>query len=1241
MRVTLFSRETEASYELPITVALTQPLLVDTRSRHTVVYPLHGTEERAVEGEEGTEVDTPQPPRTPPADAKEKTKAPPKVEEVKMQPLFASCFVEGTQHRDVVVPDLQGCVLTIGVVEGCAAADALVFDKRYKTTKKGLVKGEGGETVLSIDPASCPGLVPTLTHEHAGYKVEAAAVSALVSLLEALCFQSDSQEIQNRRVAVRLATPKGSVLFDTAVTVKVHGGARVYMSLGRGAEVQPAHRLPGQCNPKHVEYMDARGTKVFGSFVIQTSDEDESLLEGGRVTVSLIGSSKRDTIALDADDEILIDDKRAVTLRSEVHGFTREIAVGQVLVASNPRKGNNVGSLRVMLRPGVPASAVQRLVRNVSFGCEKGRKAGTVSASVVLDAEDASSERFATQQVLRVCNPLFDVPTQFVQQEYKEGSGPKRLAVFECDSALDPASDIVYEGQITVEVIDGCEEDHLILLPYKGCDFALTTQGNKSLIASTVTDRQIGWLYSTYNTLPSSAIRIELATKKGTAMSIKKEVLGVMRGLHYENSSKDPQLTKIIVVSLRGDCGETRIVIEYQVIPVNDPTQVILPYTELTYAPNTDECQNGVMLMRDATLHDPDTTHVAQGGFLQVDLVGGSGMGTGDTFIIVPPDLQAVLYPDTPHRVVFDADAGRLEVDDKWGAAVHVREEKAFTVKFLQMLNGCEEPMPLEAAAYVLRCVAFETADVNTKLGMRTFNVKFNAGDHPVGEQKVKVTVNVLPPVITAPPYTHNLTYVEGSKLMLNPKVQSLRVQASGTMSGAVIWAEIDHGFDESEDQLQFIPGKDFVVKDGIVQAAAAEKKTGAVIGALDREAKRLQITCDERGRGNGKHLNALFKCFHYVNSSKNPSEHRRGVSIGMRMAGMQTVIPLSLLVQSVDDMTAVNLTKQAVRYIVDSPQVCVFDACTVEDADTEVFEAPHSFLKVELQGTATEYDVVALDSGPGLRVDAAAGTVAAADGRELAKLTSKKRGFHLDLLDCPIADLQTIIRSIVYYTQSNGHLRRVAARSVVLQVRGGPSVPPTRVQVSMELALPCLAIPRTKGVAEKPLLVTAGAVQVSSGTGLRVVPPSGGWMQTMPFDRLAVSSSDPLFVLGLASVRHPSCNFASSPSPHLHLHHLHRPLKRWCTPCRAAVTRVRWQSCTNAAPAAPVWATPLRRCFETSSRGSPLHPSRNLRRTVVQPTRARARARARVRGRQAATAAARRVTATATGRVRRSSCLR
>ena len=1034
-----------------------------------------------------------------------------------------SLFPEGLktmqQHPDVALAaHIRGAYFVISFVFGYAEGDSVDFcPRRLRVSKKGTVKFDQTD-ILSLESAD------PVTGAHR-YLVETQNLELLQLALSSLSFSASSKELPTRKVELTLERAVGSTMLtmlSITLLVKICGTDRLYLSLGSEPVVQPSHRLPAQCHPKHVDYLEANVTRIFPTFLLQTGDVDETVLPGARLTVSLVNGSKRDHLFINTDGIVDVRSSDVFYCKT-TYGIVEETLVGKMLIAKKAKqmeaKKGEGGSIRVMLSPTAPAYMVEALVRNLVFRCDKGRKTGVLNTQITLDSDSGTAKYEFTQSV-RVCSPLFDVPPQFVQQEYKEGSGSKRLAVFEAESSFEPQDDLLTEGQICVELISGLEEDKLRLVEFKGCDFSIANTANKGFLTCASTDRVVGWFYNTQGSVgPSITIELKKPEKSHQPISIKREVLGIMRGLHYENCSRDPEVKKILLVTLRGDCGVSQVVIEYQINTINDPTMVKIPRTELTYTPNTEGCAHGVLIAKDCTLEDPDTEMVTPGGFMTVDLVGGGGgMGSGDTFSMIPVDYQDEVYPESPYRLVYFDELQRFEINQKWVATVIIKEEKSVTFKFLTNSNGGDaegDAMPMEAAAYALRCLAFETSCTNTKLGIRSFYLRFNAGDHPVGEVKVKVTVNVLPPIIVAPPYSLTLTYKEGTKLAINSKITSSRITPSSSLQGAEIMVEIVDGYDPTQDVVAFIPGKEFIVKENNVFVAGAGGKVGAAIGSFSvREKDRVVLLLEDKGKQHGGRVNALFKCFHYENLSKDPTDCRRVIEAGMSIGGETSIVKMNVTVLSIDDMTSVLLARNTVQYISDMPPIQPFDEADVIDEDTTCFEAPHSFLKADLTGSGVD-DHVILPSHLLQEISQSGNATSASvvlDGRTCGKYTTKKRGFHVELQACLLSDLQTLVRAIQFFTKGIAG-RKNGAKSVSLQIKGGPTVTVTKVAVAVEVAPPAVEV-RSKPFHDVPKAgVTAAAL------GVRFVQPEKTWLAAVALDTLKLEVEGDGFILSLISV--------------------------------------------------------------------------------------------------------------------------
>eukprot|EP01065_Artemidia_motanka_P030210 TRINITY_DN3621_c0_g1_i3.p1 TRINITY_DN3621_c0_g1~~TRINITY_DN3621_c0_g1_i3.p1 ORF type:complete len:2229 (+),score=647.30 TRINITY_DN3621_c0_g1_i3:51-6689(+) len=749
-----------------------------------------------------------------------------------------------------------------------------------------------------------------------------------------------------------------------------------------------------------------------------------------------------------------------------------------------------------------PLEAIQSVLRAVCYAAALRPRLGLRTVSVTVTSSSLPAPLQGSVS-LKVCRPLFEVPAAFASQEYCEGEGAKKLAHFETDcTGSQGPEDVLTAGCIQYEVLKGGEvTDILRLRAYQGAEYTLSSTHNKTLALSTVTHQSVAWFYHSYN---GGTLSIHMNHQKG---SKPQDVVGLLRGLTYDSDNRDPQeLSKVLRVTVTdGYGGCTQGVVELRINPVNDPTELTLPRKSVRLSPNTRGQTWGCLVAEGAEMYDPDTFRIEAGGYLHVDIMSGGGVGSGDTLSLLTLEQQKSRYesgeepgvcpqeedPSSPSGQSvrgFDADqplaplhilascdeeSGRLTVNDVNVGHVTMKEERGLVVRF----EPADAEVPLVWAAYILRLICFNNTNTPVKTGNRVISIRFNAGDQPVSETRATVTIEVVPPLLYAPMVALQHQAKEGDTVNLGVKV-STGLPASFVLTNYEIWATIAQGFTEDEDTLKFNGGKDYELapRDNTLTLSSGGRRD--TVGVMQKAADSITIRGDEKVRLAAKQLPSLFRAFQYFNTSSDPATHTRTIELGIRCERGESALYSTVDVQAVDDMTTINLQKQVFHYIGDTAAILPFEDADVMDPDTVYFEAPHSFMCVEIPKGCTPNDVLELAQAASqenaLGFDAKRQTVqrtittkkktqedpvvvedatgvVTCGGRPCGVLSQRRNGFYIDLQDCHINDLQRLVRSVAYSTRNMQHCRG-ASKLISLSVRGGPDVAVTRVAVGVEV---------------------------------------------------------------------------------------------------------------------------------------------------------------------------------------------
>ncbi|KAJ9450784.1 hypothetical protein DIPPA_11537 [Diplonema papillatum] len=735
--------------------------------------------------------------------------------------------------------------------------------------------------------------------------------------------------------------------------------------------------------------------------------------------------------------------------------------------------------LTLALAKAYSAKHLQTFLHAVHYTCADSRKAHAhrqVRIRLTTEPNTAPTEHV---QTVRILPPLVIFPESLLQQEFKEGHPPKRLFEPEAVSGAKPShaagtqtnvraelhifnsthepDEVMSDGRVTVEVLDDVVEEKLGLTAYSGCEFSLVPVANKIVIVNAYTDHQIGWYY-TDPAASASHFTVFIAPRRGQPpLWARRHVMTVLRGLTYSLSTQDPSsLSKVIRVTIEHSGLSpqypipsviSQTLVEMKVTPVNDPTTIVLLSNEIIFSPNGEDSERGCIIAEAASVVDPDTTAMTGDGYLLAEVTYGGGLGWGDSFTLLTRDQQAAVYPLSPFRVDYEEAGGQLAIegpgDARYTAAVTVKPEKSIIVRFR---DG--EDCPLEAAAYVLHCLSLTSVAVPMKSGTRGVLIRFNAGDGPTNDTRVKLTVKVSHPLASTPGITRNLTHCEGHPTGVTAKVAFGKPFVAAPAANLTVRVEISAGFVDGEDELSFAANPDFTRAPGgggalvstLLKAPVARLVTETAqcvevafydaVAAADAKMTRAAASLFTCGK-----MQSVFKAFQYRSASSSPTCTTRSLTCTVRLHGECSVLRFWLAVVPVDDPTKITITRKSLPCVVNNLAVHPFAGLCLHDDDTPILHAPNAWLKVEASslGPAVQLTIdtdpvpgaeVAEEAGwdPGVVVGVEArGGAGEKDGALLVNgacvgSVAKPAGksvLHLVLDECPLLHLEQIIRRV------------------------------------------------------------------------------------------------------------------------------------------------------------------------------------------------------------------------------------
>eukprot|EP01065_Artemidia_motanka_P040812 TRINITY_DN5190_c0_g1_i1.p1 TRINITY_DN5190_c0_g1~~TRINITY_DN5190_c0_g1_i1.p1 ORF type:complete len:2278 (+),score=628.74 TRINITY_DN5190_c0_g1_i1:714-6836(+) len=369
--------------------------------------------------------------------------------------------------------------------------------------------------------------------------------------------------------------------------------------------------------------------------------------------------------------------------------------------------------------------------------------------------------------------------------------------------------------------------------------------------------RLLGVLSSTRGALQLSLTRSKADRDPSLG---RKEIAHVLKNLAYANTSRCPQvLVKVVRMTLSdGSLISSVALIEIQIQPVDDPTEIMLKSDRVRYRPCPDDLRLPLCIapMQDAWVEDPDTEHF-DGGHISAELVGGAMKG--DTLCVltleqqdemlqrlpashrpVSPDLHASLLSDDtsiprvqtfvgrPRRSVVMTpvtepvsqpslyrfqlrDAPRqnekllVAVDGSFSFLVTYTPSKTckdaqdVRIAFTRVSKAAPPVVTQPLVTYLLNCIAFTTLarDRMLKEGVRTVQIRVSDGVNPQ-EGRQRLTVDVRAPFVALPP-TPVLVAAGGKPQPLAPRLSVSCGEGGSALTQGYIQIEVERSAEYSK----------------------------------------------------------------------------------------------------------------------------------------------------------------------------------------------------------------------------------------------------------------------------------------------------------------------------------------------------------------------------------------------------------------------------------------------------------
>ena len=362
----------------------------------------------------------------------------------------------------------------------------------------------------------------------------------------------------------------------------------------------------------------------------------------------------------------------------------------------------------------------------------------------------------------------------------------------------------------------------------------------------------------------------------------RKEISAILRAITYSNTSKDPQsLSKVLRVNVSdGSPLASQAIVEVQIQPVDDVTDILLKNDRLRYRPCDDDAAMPFLIspLGEADIYDPDTEYF-DGGFISAEIT--SGASKGDSLGILTADQQRAqiaaapqmkqVYaamcsrpPPRPVRTLTDPSQFVFDVAEEGKKIVAVNGSFTCNVAY-PLTKNCKDshdvkvtfPMEAKQAAsldvvmYILNCFTFgSTMKEKLREGARTVLLK--VGDrHNPQHGKAKLTVDVRLPFLYQPHIP--LSFVPGVVLPIAQKLSINHSDSLGLIVSGFCQMELIDGMEGDALMLNLREGG-FTVKEGLLYCK------NVFLAVYSASPTRIRLEFNQNTKASGKHLLAVFK---------------------------------------------------------------------------------------------------------------------------------------------------------------------------------------------------------------------------------------------------------------------------------------------------------------------------------------------------------------------------------------------
>eukprot|EP00759_Apiculatamorpha_spiralis_P012302 PhF_6_TR1933/c0_g1_i1/m.3027 len=913
-------------------------------------------------------------------------------------------------------------------------------------------------------------------------RIASVKLDAIVEGLRTVVFRCTRRDPQHPQVRLQITVSEGIAgsTFTSVTTVyvaieKENSNVGTVLSLNSSNPIHNGHpTYRGNCttvNSEGQEGVEEIDTRLyFAQAATFESIDPEAIFASVKITAEFVSGFKGDYINL--HDQV-----------QESSTFAKPVVLTR---ATYPAV-----NITATIDCASHATAIEEVLHGLYF-CRHPRMnvaliqgIRTLIVKVTVTAPDGSSHTTSERMEIRVAAPLITITSNIIN--YMEKSGSRRLNGIECPREKMPHFDGIYKGGfLHINLVRGQQEEDIVAFTPLG-DFTLEPSRNIIKYGQ----RILGTLkLIPPANEPSRVVTIQF-DPSGTTPISKRIVQEVLRCITYSHEGSDPLTKKLLRFSLsdgRGGLSQAFVVLE--ITPIDDPAVIQLQETMLTYHPGCARALKGYCLFEKGRILDPDTTHVqASGAYLHVELIGGGASDGTDILGYLSAEQQEMYRDPKQHPVltITDLPEGKITTPDMEIIGFASRKSMmgrhtygSLTGTLLIMFTA---PVKIATVEYLMQCITYEFTGPTTTSGYRAFQVRYNEGGGKADVTE-RLSLTIKPQRISCPSYATSLKYREMQPPISLIQRADVHLSEKDSLAGSFLRVEISKGGNPTQDVLwaSFDPKTgEFPIsmnQDGVISLAPGRQ----FLGKLTRNGVGgLLLTFPPESVAKAKHLSALCKSITYSNTSKNPTTDLRHIDVMFAYApeithddfSTQSLIRVTLVVIPTDDMTEFNDMPNTLLYVTSpycEPMLALCPHASVTDPDTYMFEAPHSYLTVEIIAGATVGDVLTLWS-PDESITITKQHQVIVDNMPIGTVDrANKSGrvvFTIKLENCPIEHLQKVVRTVCFSAKQTS---RNQMKRVQISCRGGPTVQPTIHRIELTAVRPMIDIPPHLRLSKVPI---------------------------------------------------------------------------------------------------------------------------------------------------------------------------